>query len=132
MANNSRIFEFTAAVRGFHVFRKIWKPVLNELLDCFHEQGNDFDYFSIKTCEKDNKKTVGHLPREISRPTKFLIDCGARVTAEITSFHYRKSPLLWAGGTVQSYSCNSRDNKESHVTRSLQRVSRKTLHGAKQ
>ena len=56
MANNSRIFEFTAAVRGFHVFRKIWKPVLNELLDCFHEQGNDFDYFSIKTCKKDNKK----------------------------------------------------------------------------
>ena len=97
MANNSRIFEFTAAVRGFHVFRKIWKPVLNQLLDCFHEQGNDFDYFSIKTCEKDNKKTVGHLPREISSPTKFLIDRGARVTAEITSSHYRKSPLLKGG-----------------------------------
>ena len=101
MANNSRIFEFTAAVRGFHVFRKIWKPVLNELLDCFHEQGNDFDYFSIKTCEKDNKKTVGHLPREISRPTKFLIDRGARVTAEITSSHYRKSPLLQGGLEVR-------------------------------
>ena len=115
MANNSRIFEFTAAVRGFHVFRKIWKPVLNELLDCFHEQGNDFDYFSIKTCEKDNKKTVGHLPREISSPTKFLIDRGARVTAEITSSHYRKSPLLQGGleircrvtvampGTIKNY-----------------------------
>ena len=70
---------------------------MNELLDCFHEQGNDFDYFSTKTCEKDNKKTVGHLPREISRPTKFLIDRGARVTAEITSSHYRKSPLLQGG-----------------------------------
>ena len=73
MANNSRIFEFTAAVRGFHVFQKMWKPVLNKLLDCFHEQGNNFDYFSIKTCKKDNQKTVGHLPQEISRPTKFLI-----------------------------------------------------------
>ena len=47
MANNSGIFEFTAAVIGFYVFGKIWKPVLNELLDCFHEQGNDFDYLSI-------------------------------------------------------------------------------------
>ena len=94
MANNSRTFEFTAAVRDFHVFRKTWKPVLNELLDCFHEQGNDFDYFSIKTCKKDDNEIVGHLQREISRPTKFLIDRGSRVTAQITSSHYRKSPLL--------------------------------------
>ena len=63
MANKSCIFEFTAAVRGFHVFQKIWKPVLNELLDCFHEQENDLNNFIIKTCENDNKKTVGHLPR---------------------------------------------------------------------
>ena len=97
MANNSRIFEFTAAVRGFHVFLKILKPALNELLDCFHEQENDFDYFSIKTCKKNNKKTVGHLPREISRPTKFLIERGARIIAQITSSHYRKCPLLQDG-----------------------------------
>ena len=56
MANNSRIFEFTVAVRGFHVFRKIWKPVLNELLDRFYEQGNDFDYFSIKLAKRITKK----------------------------------------------------------------------------
>ena len=67
---------------------------MNELLDCFHEQGNDLNYFSTKTCEKDNKKTVGDLPRETSRPTKFLIDRGTRVTVEITSSHYRESPLL--------------------------------------
>ena len=104
---NSRTFGFTAAVRSFLVFQKTWKPVLKELLDCFHEQGNDFDYFSIKTCKKDDSKKVGHPPREISRPTKFLIDRGARVTAQITSSHYKsllsckagwkydvKSPLL--------------------------------------
>ena len=101
MANNSHTFEFTAAVRGFHVSRKTWKPVLNELLDCFHEQGNDFNYFSIKTCKKDDNEIVGHLPREMSRPTKFLIDRGARVTAQITSSHYRKSPLLQGGMKVR-------------------------------
>ena len=101
MANNSRTFEFTAAVRGFHVFRNIWKPVMHELLQCFHEQGNDFDFFSIKTCTQNDNKTVGHLPREISRPTKFLIDRGARVTAEIISSHYRKSPLLQGGLEVR-------------------------------
>ena len=101
MANNGRTFEFTAAVRGFHVFRKTWKPLLNKLLNWFNEQGNDFDYFSIKTCKKDDNEIVGHLPREISRPRKFLIDRGARVTAQITNPHYRKSPLLQGGMEVR-------------------------------
>ena len=82
-------------------FKKTWKPVLNELLDCFYEQGNDFDYLSIKTCKKDDNETVGHLPREISRSTKFLIDRDARVTSQITSSHYRKSPLLQGEMEVQ-------------------------------
>ena len=70
-------------------------------MDCFHEQGNDFDYFSIKTCKKDDNEIVGHFPREILRSTKFLIDRGARVTAQITSSHYRKSPLLQGGMEVR-------------------------------
>ena len=71
MASNSRTFEFTAAVRGFYVFQKKWKPALNEQLHCLQEPGNDCDIFSIKICKPD-KTTVGHLPREISQPTKFL------------------------------------------------------------
>ena len=42
--------------------------------------------FSIKTCKPD-KTTVGHLPREISLPTKFLLDLGAEIVAEIESSH---------------------------------------------
>ena len=100
MARNSRTFEFTAAVRGYHVFKNIWQPNLEEILLCFHEIGNDFDYFSIKTCTGDDV-TVGHLPREISRPTKFLIDRGAVVKSKITSAHYRRSPLLQGGLEIQ-------------------------------
>ena len=96
MASNSRTLEFTAAVRGFHVFRKKWKPALNEQLHCSQEPGNDYDVFSIKTCKPD-KTTVGHLPREISRPTKFLLDRGAETVAEIESSHYRRSPLIQGG-----------------------------------
>ena len=40
---------------------------------------------------------VGHLPRQISRPTKFLLDRGALIIAKITSSHYRKSPLIQGG-----------------------------------
>ena len=47
-------------------------------------------------CIKGNV-IVGHLPREISRPTKYLLDRGTLVTATIMSEHYRKS-LLFQGG----------------------------------
>ena len=100
MASNSRTLELTAAARGFHVFRKKWKPALNEQLHCLQEPGNDYDVFSIKTCKPD-KTTVGHLPREISRPTKFLLDRGAEIVAEIESSHYRRYPLIQGGLAIR-------------------------------
>ena len=100
MANYSKTFEFTSAVRGYHVFRQVWEPYLEEILLCYQEIGNDFDFFSIKTCTGDDV-TVGHLPREISQPTKFLIDQGAVVKSKITSSHYRRSPLLQGGLEIQ-------------------------------
>ena len=40
---------------------------------------------------------MGHLPREISRPTKFWLDRGAEIVAEMESSHYRRSPLIQGG-----------------------------------
>ena len=66
----SKSFEFTTAVRGFHVYRNVWAPQLNENLGYHHEEGNLCDIFAIKTCRRTGNEIVGHLPREISRPTK--------------------------------------------------------------
>ena len=57
---------------------------------------NEYDVFSIKTCQGSGK-TVGHLPKEISRARKFLLDRGATVNAKLSSEHYRKSPLFQRG-----------------------------------
>ena len=97
MASNSRSFEFTAAIRGYHVYQKIWQPELNETLVCIHERRNEFDAFSVKTVRTVDNATVGHLPREISRPTKYLLDRGATVKAVITFSYYRRSPLFQGG-----------------------------------
>ena len=96
MASNSRTLEFTAAVRGFHVFWKKWKRALNKQLHCLQDPDNDYDVFCIKTCKPD-KTTVGHLPREILQPTKFLLDRGVEIVAEIKISYYRKSPLIQGG-----------------------------------
>ena len=94
MASNSRSFEFTAIIRGYHVYQKFWQPGLNETLVCIHERRNEFDAFSVKTIRALDNATVGHLPREISRQTKYLLDGGATVKAVITCSYYRLSPLL--------------------------------------
>ena len=93
----SKCFEFSAAVRGFHYYRSFWIPEPEQSLNCFHEEGNIFDRYAIKTCEVKENKIVGHLPLEISRITKFLLDRGAVVSAKLSSTDYRRSPLVQGG-----------------------------------
>ena len=45
---------------------------------------------------------MGHLPLEISRFTKFLLDRGATITATVSSTHYQRSPLVLGGLEIPS------------------------------
>ena len=92
-----KIFEFNAAVRGYHYYRRFWVPKSSQRLCCYFEPDNPFDNFAIKVCEEGKSTPVGHLPREISRATKFFIDRGASVKAQLISEHYRRSPLVQGG-----------------------------------
>ena len=83
---------FTAAVRGFHYYRRFWRPKENEKLDCLHEPGNAFDRFAIKTVNEKGE-IVGHLPKEIS--SGFTMYC------KLSSRHYRRSPLVQGGLEIQ-------------------------------
>ena len=33
------LFEFTAAIRGYHVYQEFWQPELNETLVCITREG---------------------------------------------------------------------------------------------
>ena len=87
------VHTFTAAVRGFHYYRRFWRPKENEKLDCFYEPGNVFDQFAIKTVD-ERGETVGHLPKEISRVTKYFLDRGISMHCKLASKHYCRSPLV--------------------------------------
>ena len=91
------MIEFTAAVRGYHYYRRFWKPEPSQKLNCFFEEDNQFDSFAIKVCDIGKTAAVGHLPREISRATKFFIDRGGRLSVTLTSENYRRSPLVQGG-----------------------------------
>ena len=63
----------------------------------WNEFGNVYDRFAIKVQTPDST-IVGHLPMELSRVTKFLMDRGAVVVAEVTSRQQRPSPIAQGGG----------------------------------
>ena len=92
------MFSFSSAVRGFHVYRDVWRPVIGEQHACVHEGDNPYDIFAIKVCETGGDRAVCHLPMEIYRVTKCLIERGFNVVANVISDYYRRSPLI-KGGT---------------------------------
>ena len=97
----SKFFECTCAVIGFRVYQKFWTPEKRQLLNCFHESRNVFDPFSIKVCERNSEKPVEYFPPETSRVSKFIIERGTTVDLELTSDHYRWSPLVQGGVEIK-------------------------------
>ena len=91
---------FTATVRRYHYYLRFWQPKENEKLICLREIGNALDRFTIKTL-RENGKTVGHLPKEISRITKYSLDRGASMYCTLSSEHYRRSPLVQGGLEIE-------------------------------
>ena len=96
MTNTEKVCEFTAAIRGYHYYRQLWNPQVSKVLQCVHDFGNVFDIFAIKTLNNKGE-IVGHLPREISRVSKLLLDRGATIQATLTTTNYRRSPLVQGG-----------------------------------
>ena len=74
--NAEKYIKFTAAICGYHFYKRYWQPKEAERSECLHKVGNTIDAFAIKAVNSD-KVITGHLPRKISRVIKFLLDRGA-------------------------------------------------------
>ena len=96
MSGSEKVFKCTAAVGGFHFFRSTWIPREEEIFICHYLENNVFDVYAIKPVTESNQ-IVGHLPREICRITKFLLDRGAKISLTFTPNNYRRSPLVQGG-----------------------------------
>ena len=50
MTNSNQDFikhSFLCGLRGFHVYKEIWKPIVGELLRFSHEQNNTYDRYAM-------------------------------------------------------------------------------------
>ena len=54
----------SSAVRGFHIYKEHWSPVIGETFVCRHEPHNSYDIYAIGVYSSTDK-LVGHLPREL-------------------------------------------------------------------
>ena len=56
----TRIFEMASYVKGDHVYKTLWNPLIGEFSSCEREPDNPMDKYAV--CVKKENKIVGHLP----------------------------------------------------------------------
>ena len=98
MDQTSLNFKFLCGLRGFHVYSDKWKPRTGERISIVHKKRNIHD-INAMACKKTLPGTlapsiIGHLPKEISRYTRYIIEHGAQVCAFVISTTHRVSPLI--------------------------------------
>ena len=51
-------------IRGYHVYKKIWREAIGEELECNREPENSCDRYAVGV--KRSGVIIGHLPRKLS------------------------------------------------------------------
>ena len=97
----SLTFCFRCGLQGYHEYRTTWNPSIGEVLCLKHKVNNVYDRYAIAATKIHPglliSTVVGHLPREISRFTYFIIDLGASMTCKVVDTAHRRSPLIQGG-----------------------------------
>ena len=86
------VYLHESVVRGHHVYKTVWSPVVGEILQL---SCNNHDRFSVSMMKAEF--VVGHSPRRLSRTVwHFLRYCG-KATCEVTGRRkFGKVPCLYS------------------------------------
>ena len=79
MATREHAYVMDSCIRGYHVYKDDWIPVIGEELQCARELDNRRDRYAMK-----DGTTVGHLPAKISIPSSLFLSSGGRITCTVT------------------------------------------------
>ena len=84
-------FSFASAVRGYHVYRDVWKPSIGEKLVAKRVFNNPMDKHAVKVVKSD--ETVSHLPREFSRIAWYFLGPSGKISVEVIGRRRHCKPL---------------------------------------
>ena len=62
--NTGMSFELDSCIRGHHIYKDVWTPVVDEGLNCRREEGNISDPYVVAAIKSGS--VVGHVPHWIS------------------------------------------------------------------
>ena len=72
---------FKSIIRGYHVYKEIWKPVTEEILPTKREPDNKHDSDAIAIMKSED--VVGHVPKDISRICSTFIARGGSIECKV-------------------------------------------------
>ena len=85
---------FDSCIRGHHVSKDFWTPVIYEELVCAQESGNPHDPYAVEI--KKGSVVVGHVPRNISAVCSLFLRAGT-ITATVTNSRQYSNDLPQGG-----------------------------------
>ena len=71
-----------SVVRGHHIYKRVWTPVVGEELSLKTEDGNLHDKHAVAVIK--DRQIVDHVPRSISKVSWFFLKHGGKITCRIT------------------------------------------------
>ena len=69
-----------SVIRGHHIYKRIWRPLVGEVLTLEREEGNTHDRFAVSLLK--DAIVVGHVPLEFSPVFWHLLRHGGTITCE--------------------------------------------------
>ena len=71
-----------SVVRGHHIYKDVWSPIVGEEVEVCREPENPHDRHAVAL--KKAEEVVGHVPRELSRIMFKFMACGGHITCRVT------------------------------------------------
>ena len=87
-------FTMESAIRGHHIYKGIWTPVLGQVLETKPEEDNAKDAHAVGVLLYG--QIVGHMPKEISSTAWHFLQHAGTITCCVTA-QRRKSPVPGKG-----------------------------------
>jgi len=72
------------SLKGYHAYREIWKPHVQEVVDFFHETDNPYDTIAI--AGTIDGIVVGHIERKFAKRLSSVMDKGLDMTGEVSDY----------------------------------------------
>ena len=75
-------FGIDCCIRGYHVYKEIWRAAIGEELECDREPENSCDRYAV--CVKRSGVVIGHFPRKLSRVCSLFLRRGGVISCTVT------------------------------------------------